>query len=145
MQVDPETHPNIDAFRAAARAEGLNTVFHQQSNLVCPIEDTDLLFIDTWHVYAQLKRELHRWHSHVKKYIIMHDTTVDEWYGETLRCGHNANAATQSRETGFPIHEITKGLWPAIAEFLSAHPEWKIRERFVNNNGLTVLERVGHS
>lgn len=142
VQVDPETHQNIDDFRAASAAEGLETVFHQQSNLVCPIEDTDLLFIDTWHVYAQLKRELARWHPHVRKYIIMHDTTVDEWYGETLRCGHNANAAQQSRETGFPVEEITKGLWPAIAEFLSAHPEWKIRERFVNNNGLTVLYRV---
>jgi len=35
-----------------------------------------------------------------------------------------------------------KGLWPAVEEFINEHPEWKIKERFTNNNGLTILERV---
>jgi len=48
----------------------------------------------------------------------------------------------QSKETGIPIEEITKGLWHAIEEFLVEHPEWKIKERFRNNNGLTILCRV---
>jgi hypothetical protein len=39
------------------------------------------------------------------------------------------------------VEEIRKGLWPAVAEFLENHPEWSLRERFVNNNGLTVLEK----
>jgi hypothetical protein len=34
-----------------------------------------------------------------------------------------------------------KGLWPAVEEFLAAHPEWKIEKRFTNNNGLTILAR----
>lgn len=140
VQVDPNSHPNIVQFQAQAKAEGLQSVFHQQSDLVCPIEETDLLFIDTWHVYGQLKRELARWHPHVRKYIILHDTTVDEWAGETARVGWDANR--QSRESGIPVNEILKGLWPAVAEFLGEHPEWTLRERFVNNNGLTILEQM---
>ena len=70
----------------------------------------------------------------------MHDTTSDEIYGETLRVGWDAKK--QSVETGIPVEEITKGLWPAIQEFLDVNPEWKLKERFTNNNGLTILERV---
>ncbi len=139
VQVDPGWHSNIATFQSACAAEGLSTIFHQQSDLECPMEETDLLFIDTWHVYGHLKRELARWHPHVRKYILLHDTTVDEWQGETIRNGWNA--AQQSRETGIPVDEIRKGLWPAVSEFLLQHPEWHIRERFTHNNGLTVLER----
>lgn len=39
----------------------------------------------------------------------MHDTTVDEIYGETIRC--YMNAEEQSIESGIPVEEINKGLW----------------------------------
>jgi len=138
-QVDPARSNQVGNFEAACAKEGIKTQFFEQSDLQCPLVKCELLFIDTWHVYGQLKRELARWNSSVSKYIIMHDTTVDEWEGETIRSGWNAEA--QSKEFGMPVDEINKGLWPAIAEFLAGHPEWRIRERFTNNNGLTVLER----
>jgi hypothetical protein len=138
--VDLDTNDNVRAFGGECAAEGINRVFYQQSDLDCPIEQTDLLFIDTWHIYGHLKRELARWHSHVGKYIIMHDTTVDEWQGETIRCGWNAHQ--QSAQTGIPVDEINRGLWPAVEEFLRAHPEWKLERRYTNNNGLTILARV---
>lgn len=138
--VDPSKSANVDLFLTECNNENLNAQFFHQSDLECLLIQTDLLFIDTWHVYGQLKRELARWHSSVNKYIIMHDTTIDEWKGETLRVGWDAK--TQSLETGIPEEEITKGLWPAIEEFLQEHPEWKLKERFTNNNGLTILERV---
>ena len=137
--VDPYRSHNIDMFTEMCQREGIRVKYFQDSDLTCPCEETDLLFIDTWHVYAQLKRELAHWHSHVKKYIVMHDTTVDEWDGESIRGNHDI--ARQSRESGFPPEEIARGLWPAITEFLCAHPEWKLEERVTNNNGLTVLAR----
>lgn len=140
IQVDLVTNDHVVEFGTMARLAGIPTVFYQQSDLDCPIEDTDLLFIDTWHVYGHLKRELSRWHSHVRKYIIMHDTTVDEWRGETLRCGWNATQ--QSVQTGIPVEEITRGLWPAVEEFIQQHPEWTIEQRYTNCNGLTVLKRA---
>jgi len=38
----------------------------------------------------------------------MHDTTLDEWLGETIRCGWNAQQ--QSVQSGFPVEEINNGL-----------------------------------
>jgi hypothetical protein len=99
----------------------------------------DLTFIDTWHVYGQLKRELEKFSKITNKYIIMHDTTVDEWKGETIR--ERMNAVQQSLDSGFPLEEINQGLWPAIDEFLKKNPEWVLHERFTNNNGLTILKR----
>jgi hypothetical protein len=106
-------------------------------------ENADMTFIDTWHVYGQLKRELEKFSKVTNKYIIMHDTTVDEWEGETIRQFGGLHAAErQSKATGIPVDEIMKGLWPAIEEFLDANKEWKLKERFTNNNGLTILERI---
>jgi hypothetical protein len=105
-----------------------------------PIKPVDLLFIDTWHIYGHLKRELEFHHANVAKYIIMHDTTVDAFQGESIRSGWNT--AQQAATSGYPEAEIRKGLKPAIDEFLVAHPEWTVKEVFTNNNGLTVLQRV---
>jgi len=104
-------------------------------------EDVDLTFIDTWHVYGQLKRELARFAPRTKKYIIMHDTTVDEWHGETKRNIHKYDVQKQSIDSGIPVEEILKGLWPAIEEFLQDNKDWVLHARWVNNNGLTILKR----
>jgi hypothetical protein len=132
-------YPEITNLINIAKESGKDIEYVKDDVLDITIDETDLLFIDTWHVYGQLKRELARWNSSVAKYIIMHDTTIDEWKGETLRVGWDP--VKQSAQYGIPVEEITKGLWPAIEEFLAAHPEWKLRERYTNNNGLTVLER----
>lgn len=100
----------------------------------------DMVFIDTWHVYGQLKRELEKFSKISNKYIVMHDTTVDEYEGETIRCGMNAQA--QSEESGFPIEEILQGLGKAIDEFLIECPNWIIKKKYTNNNGLTILELI---
>ena len=102
-------------------------------------KNVDMTFIDTWHVYAQLKRELDKFSQVTNKYIIMHDTTVDEIHGETIRLGWDANQ--QSLESGFPVEEINCGLWKAIEEFLQNNPDWELLERYTNNNGLTILKK----
>jgi len=130
----------IEYFLDICEIENINAIFYKESDLTCPLEETELLFIDTWHVYGHLKRELSRWHSYAKKYIVLHDTTVDGEYGESIRLG--LNIQEQSKESGIPVGEIEKGLWPAVEEFLREHPEWILKERFTNNNGLTVLARA---
>jgi|LauGreDrversion4_1035100.scaffolds.fasta_scaffold00608_5 hypothetical protein len=124
------------------RFSSLQVEHKWQNNLTLTFDDDtrfDLTFIDTWHVYGQLKRELSKFSTITNKYIIMHDTTVDEIFGETIRNGWNA--VEQSRQTGIPVNEINKGLWPAIEEFLQNNPEWCLKERYTNNNGLTILAR----
>jgi hypothetical protein len=87
-------------------------------NLTIP--ECDLLFIDTLHTYSQIKIELNLHSPKVKKYIIFHDTVSFRHIGE---------------------NNLDKGIWPAIEEFLSQNPEWKIHEVYENNNGLTVIKR----
>lgn len=129
----------VEPFLNECRAEGVAACFVESSDLECERLDTDLLFIDTWHVYGQLKRELAYWHEYAKKFIILHDTTVDEVYGETIRL--RMNPEQLSNESGIPVEEIVRGLGPALDEFLSKHPEWIVDLKLTNNNGLTVLKR----
>lgn len=118
----------------------ITVTYEWKNNLLIDfIEKYDITFIDTWHVYGQLKRELNKFSKITNKYIIMHDTTVDGVYGETIRCGWDA--VKQSRESGIPVEEINKGLWPAVQEFLDNNSNWYLKERYTNNNGLTILAR----
>lgn len=124
------------------RSLGVNMEYKWCNDLDLDVDGIpiDMVFIDTWHVYGQLKRELAKFSKVARKYIALHDTTVDEEFGETIRMGWNAQR--QSLETGIPVDEIRKGLWPAVEEFLNANPEWKLVHRYTNNNGLTILKRV---
>ena len=116
----PNGKENIALVEEWAKETGVDFRFVEGSTREIIIDETDFLFIDTWHVYEQLKIELERHGNKARKYIGFHDTTLFENFGETL--GHG-------------------GLWPAIAEFLEANPHWRIKERRTNNNGLTILER----
>lgn len=100
----------------------------------------DIVFIDTWHVYAQLKRELAKFESLARKYIILHDTEVDAEFGESVRCGWDV--PEQAKKTGFSEEEIRRGLRPAVEEFLNVHDNWKLKAHYKNCNGLTILERT---
>lgn len=95
--------------------------FLQADTTKIEIEECDLLFIDTWHVYDQLKKELDLHGNKAQKYLVFHDTITFGEKGETH--GH-------------------VGLMPAINEFLSDNPHWSILEHHKNNNGLLVLSRA---
>ena len=103
--------------------------------------NVDLVFIDTWHVYPQLKKELEIYSKVANKYIIMHDTEVDGKVGEAVR--QRQNIIEQSNQSGFSEEDICCGLQRAIDEFLLENKNWVIHEHFVNNNGLTILRREG--
>ncbi len=135
-----QTPPTIHELQDACSKNNIEFEFIQGSDLDIEMKEHDMIFIDTWHVYAQLKRELAKFHPYAKKYIVMHDTEVDKIDGESIRTGWNTSQ--QAAESGFPEYEIRCGLERAIKEFLIQHPEWKIKERFTHNNGLTILERV---
>lgn len=131
---------NVDNILIECIKNGIDAKFILCNDLDLTVDSNyDMTFIDTWHVYGHLKRELEKFSQITSKYIIMHDTTIDEYIGETIRAG--LDAEMQSKDTGIPVEDIKKGLWPAIEEFLQDHPEWKLHERFTNNNGLTILKR----
>lgn len=120
---DIERHPEVDTIAEAARSCGVDFVFHQQDVLQAEIEETDLLFIDTWHVEQQLREELRLHAGRARRYIVLHDTQSFGDVGDAVGMG---------------------GIWPAISDFLREHPAWEILQHFPLNNGLTVLGRMCH-
>lgn len=110
------------------------------NTLKIDIEPTDLLFIDTNHIYNQISQELERHHSKVKKYIAFHDTHT---YGFVDEVGKNIefhNTHTHSFVENNPDGS-KKGVLHAIIDFLIKHPEWKWKYHSIYNNGLTILEK----
>lgn len=93
----------------------------------------DLLFIDTWHAYPQLRSELSLHADYAGKYIALHDTMSFQWKGEGWQ---DWEAAGRGK---------LLGLWPAVEEFLREHREWEIRNHYPNNNGLTIMARKSPS
>jgi hypothetical protein len=58
--------------------EGIEFVFVLGDDLKIDIEEVDLTFIDTIHVYDQVSKELVLYAPKTKKYIILHDTLIPE-------------------------------------------------------------------
>jgi hypothetical protein len=132
---------NIDELINATNGLDINIDYQWKSDLDLEInENYDMVFIDTFHVYGQLKRELDKFSKVTNKYIIMHDTTVDEVFGEVIREKLNINCF--SNQTGIPEDEIVCGLGKAIDEFLLNNTEWELLKKYTNNNGLTILHKI---
>ena len=111
--------------------------FIQKNTLEIEIEDTDLLFIDTFHVYKQLKKELELHGNKAKKYIIFHDTTT-YGFNDEIAGYEQDNILNEKIFIGL---ENKSGLLPAIKEFLDQNTHWSIENVFTNCNGLLILKR----
>jgi len=120
ISYDVDYHPNIELLRGAAKEENISFEFIKEDVLNVEIENTDLLFIDTQHTYDQLKQELLLHSNKVNKYIIMHNTVT---FGKIW------------------ADLTSKGLMPAIDEFLEENRMWEKLEVLENNNGLIVLTK----
>lgn len=117
------------------RKTGINCTYVGKNVLEVEIEETDMLFIDTYHCYEQLKKELELHSGKVRKYIAFHDTIQFGEVGE-----------------GFPFmdpnHPVRRapmdgsgGIRKAIDEFMQSHKEWKIVHESTDSNGLIVIRR----
>jgi hypothetical protein len=124
---------NLQEVYDAVKSTDIDFSFIEHDSLTYNLEPCDLLFIDTWHDYSQLKKELTRHHTKVKKYIIFHDTVSFEYFDESEYNEYHS----PRNETNLP-----KGLWPAIEEFLYHNRNWIIWEKKPNNNGLTILKKI---
>jgi hypothetical protein len=132
-------HPlewSLQRAQILSEACGISFQFLLANDMTIDIEDTDMLFIDTLHTYCHLTYELEKFSPKVRKYIAMHDTS-EPWgiYDESIYSGNYSE---------YPPHisKTKRGLWAAVADFLQSHPEWILKERYFNNHGFTVLERI---
>jgi hypothetical protein len=134
------TKCDIEQLLSFGKETDLELKYEWRNDLELEIGEVDLTFIDTYHVYGQLKRELSKFAPLTNMYMIMHDTEVDKIDGECTRCGWSPE--TMAQRTAIPVEEHSIGLQKAIDEFLQQNADWRVKEAFVNNNGLTVLERI---
>lgn len=112
--------PGVPEYFESAKSSGRNVTLHVADTREVEITECDMLFVDSLHVYEQVKKELELHANKAKKYIGFHDTTSFAINGEFGG----------------------RGIWPAVQEFIDSHPEWQMIERRTNNNGLTILKRV---
>ena len=112
---------DINKVKKIANENNIDWSFILSDVLQIELEETDLLFIDTLHTYPQLSKELKLHGNKARKYIIMHDTETNKYIGDFGE----------------------EGLQKAIEEFLLENKHWSFCEIFTNNNGLTILKRVG--
>jgi len=125
-------HDVIKDVEDTAKAYNIDFKFIEADVCAIEIEETDLLFIDTWHCYDQLKEELRLHANKSRKYICFHDTTTFAHSGESNSSDHRW------------VGNLTpnKGLWDAVTEFLDENSDvWKLKKRYTNNNGFTIIER----
>lgn len=131
IQNPKEWDQDINQVYETAKHYGVTDFKFTQANVLeIEIDPTELLFIDTWHAYKQLKTELRLHANKASKYIILHDTTSYEFHDETSY----EMWGEEWKGTG-------EGLWPAVTQFLEENSNWTLHERFTNNNGLTILKR----
>jgi len=112
--------PGIREFFDEAKNAGRNVTLHVDDTRKVNIAETDLMLVDSLHIYEQVQKELELHAGKVRKYLLFHDTTLFADRGEFGG----------------------KGIWPAVQEFMDSHSEWQLVERRTNNNGLTILKRV---
>lgn len=127
---DIARNPRVTKLEEVARLSGIDFSFRQEStSRLNNIEPTDMLFIDTLHVQAQLTAELNLatevYDGEVRRYIVMHDTVTFGIYPE------------------HPAPGSGRGLLFALLPFLRQNAaRWRLAAHYQHNNGLTVLERI---
>jgi GT2 family glycosyltransferase/predicted Zn-dependent protease len=116
--IDRVKYPEVD--RLGLVAGRTDFTFRQTDILWDDLEETDLFFVDTWHVAEQLSEELRLHASKVRKFIVIHGTTA---FGD------------QGEDAGY------RGLQPVIEQFLG-QGKFRLKERRTTGAGLTILERA---
>ncbi len=122
VSYDINVNPDVARLFELARKLGQQAQYHQADVLKISIPKVDLLFIDTYHTYEQLRQELKLHGNQAQKYLAFHDTYTFGLTGEN----------PQDR----------RGLLTAIIEFMIQNPHWKWHTFRTNNNGFTILERI---
>ena len=118
-----------------AEACGTPFQFVEADVLKIDIEQTDMLFIDTLHTYNQLSKELRKHEKSVNKWIVLHDTITFGQRDEDFYL--NGEISEEIKHDSIS----KRGLYNALIDFLAENNNWKIKEHFTNNNGLTIIER----
>jgi hypothetical protein len=94
--------------------------------------DVDMMVIDGFHNYPQVKMELDLFADHVAKYLVFHDT---------ISCGTVGDGIANPKVHQAPHLSDKRGIRMAIDELMIRDPSWLIKAHYPNDSGLLILER----
>jgi hypothetical protein len=135
ISYDIHRQPEIDNVVQISKENNIDFTFIEADVLKVEIEMTDLLFIDTLHIYEQLKQELKLHASKARRYMMFHDTVTYGFKDEPTEW------QTPEIMENYKQGEI-QGLMPALMDFVREHEhEWDVVGTYPYSNGLTVLAR----
>jgi hypothetical protein len=141
ISYDIEYCANIGEVMEAALQSGIDYTFIEGDVLEIEIEETELLFIDTYHHYNQLYNELILHSNKVSKYILIHDTTAYAKKNALMSAHYTHVLSKLNKEMDKFSYCKKKGLMPAIKDYLRINNNWYLKKRYFKNNGLTILCR----
>lgn len=128
---DIEYSPNMQPALEYARKRAVDLKFIIRDTLYIKdkagrsaIDETDFLFIDTLHIYKQLREELKLHGNRARKYLAFHDVFTYGYKDEV------------------PNNSPVNGLLPAIFEFMENNQQWVVEHFSTNSNGLLILKRI---
>ncbi len=126
---DIESYPQHASIMQAA--EGRWSVAYIPSETATP-KPTDMLVIDGFHNYPQVKMELDLFADHVAKHLVFHDT---------ISCGTVGDGIANPKVHQAPHLSDKRGIRMAIDELMIRDPSWFIKAHYPNDSGLLILER----
>jgi len=118
--IDILKQDKFESFLTACEYEGINVEYWIMDSLETTVPPCDILFIDSYHTYEQLKQELSLHGNKSRKYLIFHDTA-------TYCCGNTGQDAK------------SPGLLAAINEFKAVNSQWCEVYKTEECNGLIIL------
>jgi GT2 family glycosyltransferase len=116
---DIKRYPEVDLMEELAGR--IRFTFHLGDVMEAEFpEDVDMWFCDDLHEGEHVRKELDRFAHKVKKYIAFHDVSL---FGDRGELGG-------------------EGIWPAISDYMRAHPEWRLVHMKEDGNGLAIYART---
>ncbi|MCH9626745.1 MAG: hypothetical protein S4CHLAM2_03730 [Chlamydiales bacterium] len=136
IELDLPPYQALSRVKTAAQTAGITYNFWLSNDMTINLPPVDLLFIDSLHTYCHLMHELEKFSPQVSRYIVLHETHGPWSARDDLKYSGDFSEYDPS------IDRSKKGVWAAVVDFLSHHPEWCLYENRKNKNGLTVLKRT---
>jgi len=128
---------SIIRLREIANKVGISFQFCKGNSFEFPVFETDGFFWDTFHCGGVLIRDLERISPYVNKYIFIAGT---ETYGTNSEAViKNMNLDMLTTELQMSTEEISKGLKPALIQFIKKNPEWRQKSEC---GDLFIIERI---
>lgn len=128
---------NVNNLLRVTESYGVQMEFYWQNDLTLDLtEAVDMIVIDTLHVYPHLRLELEKFAPFARRFLAILNTAKYGDQGESIMSKEMQGVCATY---GYTEECMSKGMMPAILEFLETDHAWSIHEVSHQGNGLVVM------